>query len=269
MFSVQSPPPAPPPGLCTCVLDGCLDPLPILMKLVAAEAGNVDGSAAVKFQQAVRSLVSTAQKPPDASTSFWRGYARLERTYNAVKTMCLCVLVLLTVPTTASRSGKKAKVKKKATSLPSQPNDMTEQLKSLTEFHISSSQSHGFLDELIPVWTHGQFRLTEKEKDIEAMKNRMCSAPTSEILLSCVSPTVSPRNSVYNKPPHSSPCSSDQMKQRRFSTTLDLFISVKQQHFCLPPFAIQSFDVMQHPELRYYFNSFIFFVIFISLFFSI
>lgn len=150
------------------------------MKLVAAEAGNVDESAAVKFQQAVRSLVLKAQAPPDASTGFWRNYVRLERTYNAVETMCLCVLVLSTVHSTVSRSGKKTKVKKKAAS---HPNDLTEQLKSLIECTSKTMKElDGLLDDLIPAWTPSQLQLTGKEDDIlEAMKKRMSSAPGAEM----------------------------------------------------------------------------------------
>lgn len=150
------------------------------MKLVAAEASNVDESAAVKFQQAVRKLVLTAQAPPDASTGFWRNYVRLERAYNAVETMCLCVLVLSTLHSTVSRSGKKTKVKKKAAS---QPSNLAEQLKILIECTSKSMKElDGFLDELIPAWTPSQLRLTGKEDDIlEAMKKRMSSAPGAEM----------------------------------------------------------------------------------------
>ncbi|KZS15079.1 Phagocyte signaling-impaired protein [Daphnia magna] len=93
-FSVQSPPP---PRLYTYVENGSLEPILILMDIVSKGQCHPIGNDEIRqLDNALNRIVESAQSSV-ASEGFWRNYVRLERVYNAVETLCLCVLVVSTI----------------------------------------------------------------------------------------------------------------------------------------------------------------------------
>ncbi len=80
-FSVQSPPP---PRLYTYVENGALEPLLILMDVVAKGHGVIGSDDILGFERALSQVIESAQLSVP-SEGFWRNYIRLERVYNAVE----------------------------------------------------------------------------------------------------------------------------------------------------------------------------------------
>lgn len=81
-FSVQSPPP---PRLYTYVENGALEPLLILMDIVAEGQCHAIGSDDILgFERSLSQVIESAQLSVP-SEGFWRNYIRLERVYNAVE----------------------------------------------------------------------------------------------------------------------------------------------------------------------------------------
>jgi hypothetical protein len=80
-FSVQSPPP---PRLYTYVENGALEPLLILMDVVAKGQYVIGSDDILEFERALSQVIESAQLSVP-SEGFWRNYIRLERVYNAVE----------------------------------------------------------------------------------------------------------------------------------------------------------------------------------------
>ncbi len=80
-FSVQSPPP---PRLYTYVENGALEPLLILMDVVAKGQYLIGSDDILEFERALSQVIESAQLSVP-SEGFWRNYIRLERVYNAVE----------------------------------------------------------------------------------------------------------------------------------------------------------------------------------------
>jgi hypothetical protein len=80
-FSVQSPPP---PRLYTYVENGVLEPLLILMDVVAKGQYVIGSDDILEFERALSQVIESAQLSVP-SEGFWRNYIRLERVYNAVE----------------------------------------------------------------------------------------------------------------------------------------------------------------------------------------
>lgn len=81
-FSVQSPPP---PRLYTYVETASLEPVLILMDIVAkGQCMAIDNDVVAKFELAVGNIVKFAQLPV-SEEGFWKNYVRLEKVYNTVE----------------------------------------------------------------------------------------------------------------------------------------------------------------------------------------
>lgn len=82
-FSIQSPPP---PRLYTYAVDGCLEPLLVVLDVVVALHGGTAASAdtASDYRRGLDRVVQAAAAV-HSTIGFWKTYVHLERIYNAVE----------------------------------------------------------------------------------------------------------------------------------------------------------------------------------------
>ncbi|XP_046462363.1 N-alpha-acetyltransferase 25, NatB auxiliary subunit-like [Daphnia pulex] len=184
-FSVQSPPP---PRLYTYVENGALEPLLILMDVVAKGQYVIGSDDILGFERALSQVIESAQLCVP-SEGFWRNYIRLERVYNAVETLCLCVLIVSTMHAIIKTSNALIKKKKKKGEAKNDDaNSGVEQFSTLVRCMTSSIGKMEVLFEELNVQVFfSQMKLTDSEiaQGAEAItaeiQKKLSQSPVSEM----------------------------------------------------------------------------------------